>query len=295
MQDTLLVTKNYNSKDKWGRNLLYHLSNHPNISIDSVEFPPFNVKYNTHFIPCVFNGINFIIDDNDFAAPSSLLLKINHIPEQYLTRPLFILKIQYSTKHKVIYEQIHNKHGIHIIPFTMFSNCSFELENFDWENRDHEFMCVFTGQSWKNRSNWIEFAENNKQEINCKISLKQGRAERSSLQDNLEYYDLLKQSRWGVILKGYGDGGKNRREVEFSSLGMPLALNYIPEYPFDFIPNTDYIYLEKPEDILNLKNIDPIPFSKRSSKIYHSYFSPSNGIYNSFKLVHNIATRLLYE
>lgn len=289
----LLIRHPYTQKDTWGKNLLYHFSRHHNVETDFIDFPVIKVPQNTNFIPLIIEDILFIIDDHDYCGPTQNIINLLELDSFYKDKPVFILKIQYSSKHKHIYDLVYDKHNIKVLPFTMFANCKFALENFSWTNTDHEFVCVLTGQLWKDRLSWIEFAEANKETIGCKLDLKKGRAEKSTDKENSEYYDLLKKSKWGVIFKGYGEGGKNRREVEFSSLGMPLALNYQPEYPFDFIPDRDYVYLREYNDLFKLKEIDPAPFSVRSSIIYNQYFSPSSGIYNSFRLVYDMATSLI--
>ena len=98
------------------------------------------------------------------------------------------------------------------------------------------------------------------------------KSKRSNAIDENLYFDLLKQTKWGLILKGKGEAGKNRREMEYASYGMPLALNYKPIYPFEFEPNKHYFYLEKIEDLNKLKEINPMPFAKQSTDMYKKYF-----------------------
>jgi hypothetical protein len=76
---------------------------------------------------------------------------------------------------------------------------------------------------------------------------------------------------WGVNLKGHGRGRKCYRESEYMCMGVPLALNYKPIYPFPFEPDVHYIYLRRKEDILKLKDIDPEPFAKISKEIGNKY------------------------
>jgi hypothetical protein len=266
----------------WGRNLLFHLMQHPDINTKIIPLPRINVHKNKHFTYFILNDILFIMDDWDHATPTCYLIgNDNAFPSFYKRNNTVILKIQYSPNQKHIYDAIENQFGIKVLPFTMFANHSFNLANFEWKLQDdYEYDCIFTGRPWNCRHAWMKFAENNQDKIKCNVNY------------NLttEFDNLLQKTKWGVILKGKGDGGKNRREVEYSSFGMPLALNYIPYYHFPFEPNIDYVLLEKPEDLLKLKDIDPAPFAQRSKEIYHNYFSPQNGVYNSFKLAYSIAS-----
>ena len=60
---------------------------------------------------------------------------------------------------------------------------------------------------------------------------------------------------------------KNRREPEYTSCGMPLALGgYKPNYGFEFKEGIHYFYIDKPEDIEKLKDIDPRPYSEASKQ-----------------------------
>lgn len=90
-----------------------------------------------------------------------------------------------------------------------------------------------------------------------------------------EYFKLLRECRWGVSLKGKrGTDGKNRREVEFSSCGMPLALNYEPCYPFPFRAGKEFFLLTGADSLREMDDTDPRPFREASEAVYERYFSP---------------------
>ena len=271
----------------WGRNLLYHFMQHPDVSSRVIPLPRINVHKNKHFTSFILNDIVFIIDDWDHATPTCYLVNNdNAFHKFYKDNPTFILKIQYSPNQNHIYNAIEEQFGIKVLPFAMFPNHTFDLENFQWQLKDsYDYTCIFTGRPWNCRRAWMRFAEQNQDKLKCNVNY--------NLTDN--FYDLLKKTKWGVILKGKGDGGKNRREVEFSSFGMPLVLNYTPHYPFPFVPNQDYVLLERPEDLLKLNDIDPTPFAERSRFVYKEYFSPNTGVYNSFLLTYNAALQYLKE
>ena len=281
------LNRKYTKNDIWGKYLLYHLSNHPNIKTEILKNSlPILIggrRGINNFTPFMYNDIVFIIDDWDHASPTCYLLNNPNIPKFYLDNNVCVLKIQYCLSEVNNYNEIYKQTNIKILPFTMFSNHTFKLENFKYNiNYNHKYNYIISGKPWRHRLGWIRRAQDIKYGPN-NINTTHTRGDASKPTDNLDFYKILKESRWGLILKGKGCGGKNRREVEFSSLGMPLALNYVPNYPFDFIPNKDFVLLESPEDLIKLQNIDPNPFAERSKYIYSEYFSPEFGIYNSFK------------
>lgn len=288
----LQLNNQYTHNDIWGKYLLYHLSNHPDVKTEILKYPlPVLVGgrrgHNNH-IPFIYNDIIFVIDDWDHASPTCYLLNNPNIPKFYLENNVCILKIQYCLHEENNYKEIYKQTNIKIVPFTMFSNHNFILANFQYDiNYNHKYDYIITGKPWKHRLPWIRFAAQNKAAGSNNANLYFGREENST--DNFLFYEQLKESRWGLILKGKGCGGKNRREVEFTSLGMPLVLNYIPNYPFDFIPNKDFVFLRSPEDLISLKDIDPVPFAERSKYIYSKYFSPEFGVYNSFQMAYKQA------
>jgi hypothetical protein len=95
-----------------------------------------------------------------------------------------------------------------------------------------------------------------------------------------EFLEDLKKCKWGLCPKGKIYNGmdcKNRREVEYSSLGYPLVLNYKPVYPFEFEPMKQYVYIKDFTNLELLDEIDPRPFAEQSKNVYANHFSP-NGL-----------------
>lgn len=264
----------YSPNDQWGKNLLYLLSTDPKISRTiNRSLPGIPAFKGCHLIPFKMNDKPFFIDDWDYHYPTSSIINSN-IPDCYLqdTKPT-ILKVQYHSNHQDIYNKIYDKHHIKVLPFIIFPSKVFNLEFGNWTNHtNHDYLCFHTGRVWKERHKWVKYL---KESNNLKIP----QIGNQSIRD---YEQLLLKTKWGLILKGKGVG-KNRREVEYMSIGMPLALNYKPEYPFPYNPNEHYVYLEKPSDISNLVDIDPQPYAEKSIEIYNKYYSvKTGGLYHSF-------------
>jgi hypothetical protein len=219
------------------------------------------------------NEQSFFIDDWDYHYPTSSLANAN-IPHYYLqeNKPT-ILKIQYTINNQSLYDKIYEKFQIKVLPFIIFPNKVFNLSFNKWKYTDnHEYLCFHTGRIWRERHKWVNYLNNS--------SFK--KPDTSKQLNEKDFESLLLKTKWGLILKGKGVG-KNRREVEYMSIGMPLVLNYKPEYPFPYNPDEHYVYLEKPSDIDKLIDLDPKPFAEKSVEIYNKYYSvESGGLYNSF-------------
>jgi hypothetical protein len=59
---------------------------------------------------------------------------------------------------------------------------------------------------------------------------------------------------------------------------MPLAMNYEPKYPFPFEPGTHYHKIDKPEDLLTLKSVNPIRYGNQSRILWNNYFRPDKAV-----------------
>ena len=208
-----------------------------------------------------------LIDTWDNPNPTLELYQKGHFQNTFPFNKLSIIfKIQY--KPKPIFNEIAGATGIPIMPLSMFAHRDFPLEAFEWqmENHKHVISHFRLGPRLGKRLKWLS-PYYDKKKFNIYSHKNDFEFE--------DYIETLADTRWGLILGGKGQlDRKNRREVEFTSLGMPLAMNYIPYYKFKMIPNRDFVYLEKPEDIYNLKYIDPYPFAQRSKYLYENYFSP---------------------
>ena len=278
-----LEVPNYFEKNNrfiWGKKILKVIIDSNLFNVKFVEFPKYSnrslVPRVWHIIPFRLNGILCFIDEWDYGYPTTLLNQefFNYYAELKDVKHIF--KIQYTDYHKKEYERIYKEFGIKVHNFFIFPNSIIPLEKFQWQNIKHKYVAFYSGRIWRNRRFWRRHMLRNKKDFLCvddptssKFSIKSKRS--SAIDENL-YFDLLKQTKWGLILKGKGEAGKNRREMEYTSYGMPLALNYKPIYPFEFEPNKHYFYLEKIEDLNKLKEINPMPFAKQSIDMYKKYF-----------------------
>lgn len=91
--------------------------------------------------------------------------------------------------------------------------------------------------------------------------------------DPIDNY-IQNMSEWkvGLILKGKSDGrtdGKNRREVEFASVGVPMILNYQPYYLNELEPFKHYIYVESEDELGEaLSSLTPEVAAELTSNAY---------------------------
>jgi hypothetical protein len=287
MNITLQTTENYRSNAIWGKRLLYLLSQDVHtVDIKITSFPRIDLRKGNHIIPFKINDKLFLIDDWDYGYPTTDILD-KGIPEYYSNNKATILKIQYCPSETEKYIAIYERFGIKVLPFIEFPNSIYPLENYLWSNNDNfQYQYMITGKRWRERIRFIQYAQQWHSET-CLIDGSQVLGEEQPVHTMEQWIEAQKKCRWGLVLKGKGCGGKNRREIEFSSCGMPLALNYKPLYPFPFEPNYHYLYLEQPDHLNRLYEVDPQPYAERSLEIYKQYFSPSNGVYTSFMNAYN--------
>lgn len=150
---------------------------------------------------------------------------------------------------------------IPVSAWTIFPSREFPLEVFRYEpGAQHIYQATLTGADRFGRGAYRDVARKH-QDFYVKVG--------SEKDDMSEYLNILRTCRWGVSLGGRRNTDKkNRREIEFASCGMPLALNYQPHYPFPFEPGKHYVYMEEPEDLLRLREIDPRPFAAAADQVY---------------------------
>lgn len=151
--------------------------------------------------------------------------------------------------------------GVKVTPLAMFPDGRFPVGAFRWQPGQHDYLANLTGKNVRNkRPEWVAAA------------IADGRYYAGRREPPDAYTARLRRCRWGVALAGISD--KTRREPEFLSCGMPLALNYDPFYPFPFEPGVHYYRLYKPSDLTSLGDVDPRPYAAKSYETWERYFSP---------------------
>lgn len=280
MKDKLIIPSNLiMSMSPWTKRTIYKLVESKMFDVREEVFPEIDLKpivgKRHNFIGFFkFNDILMAVDVWDGPQPT-ILLADWFKSDPFYSKTKIIFKIQYcsSVRIKEI-DQFVKDSGIHVTNWTMFHSDTFPLEYFKWDkNKNHKYLTYVSG---KRRQDWLDYYENSKEVATYSNSglktVPKGRA-KLMVPDFLE---IMKDCKWGLSLKGKRIGNmdcKNRREVEFASAGMPLALNYKPEYPFPFEAGKHYVYVEKPENLMILKDIDPIPYAEASLETYNKYFS----------------------
>lgn len=215
-----------------------------------------------NFMILVIDGKRIAVDTWDTRSPS------DQYEEDFRTGDLsdikLLIKIQW---YPCAYW---GRFPVTVKPWTIFPAAEFPLEYFQWRFIPHELLGLITGRNDRfRRKEWVDWAT------------KDGRfytdaGYRKTL-PYPQYLEKLKTCRWGVSLRGKhrNHDGKNRRECEFSSCGMPLAMNYVPHYPFPMEPGKDFYLLKDPESLDELEGLDPREFAEASQRLYRDHFSPS--------------------
>lgn len=206
------------------------------------------------------------IDAWDTDDPSATAYKEGHFnPGGCLGDVRLVLKIQWQPAQ--VWSDFMRDTMIPIVPWTIFPSREFPLGAFQYDpTAKHIYTGAITGVMRYGRGPFRD-AVVNEQDFYARLGSKDDPIE--------SFVNICRTCRWGISLKGKrGTDGKNRREIEFASCGMPLALNYEPHYPFQFEAGRDFVLLKEPADLLKLRTIDPKPFAKRAADIYRDYWSP---------------------
>jgi hypothetical protein len=175
----------------------------------------------------------------------------------------FVAQIRKSDLGKM--KKIYNDfgHRIYPIPLPLHFNAK-EISKGDktYQNKEKKYLSnmSFSLRGREHRMPWVMFAKKHHKKFFT-----------GSLPEN-EYLDFcINDQVWGVSLKGHGLGRKCFRETEFMCLGVPMALNYIPVYPFDFEPGIHFHLLRKRWNLLDLEKIDHKPYAKISKELGEKY------------------------
>ncbi len=152
--------------------------------------------------------------------------------------------------------------GCKLVVWAMFPAGWDLVDKFKYNSHESKYNVMASGQNSlriMRRVPWFEHAKT--LDIDTRIAIKHN-----------DYLELLKKSRFGVILSIRNE--KNTREYEFISNEMPLALNYIPEFEFDFVPNEHFLYMKEIGDLSRLLTENVEKYHKHSKFIWENYFRP---------------------
>lgn len=177
---------------------------------------------------------------------------------------VLVLKIQWTPANMLQYRGV----PVPVRPWTIFPSREFPLGAFDYQPaKRHRYVAAVTGAMRYGRGEWFDYARRRSDWFVAD-------AKRDMPMD--EYVAILADCRWGLSLGGRrGTDMKNRREVEFASCGMPLALNYEPHYPFDFTAGRQFLHVASVEAVDLLLDTDPAPFAVESRRVWDDRFSPA--------------------
>jgi hypothetical protein len=238
------------------------------------EVSEFNFPYknlpgvrNGNWCTIEVNGVRVGLDTWDTWDPSCNYLS-NGLFKAELKDIKLILKIQY---YKCEYwdKTFPEKSGIKVIPWTVMPCHHFELGKIKWQNKKHKYTGSITGRNNRfGRQPWVNEASKHADFYT--------KTDYVSTDPQDDFFGILSECKWGIILKGKtrNHDGKNRREIEFTSLNIPLAMTYVPTYPFEMAPGKHFVLMKEPTDLLKLRDIDPLPYVEASKQLYNDYFSP---------------------
>ena len=143
-----------------------------------------------------------------------------------------------------------------IVPWTFF--CSRNMKG--WIGKEDQILPLpperfgfFCGRDWKcrNRIKAKLISEN----IPYMTS---DREVRSLALSDKDFIRWMQTSKFGIVIHGRGSWmaeGKNRREIDYMMLKIPLLINYKPYYYNPLIEGKHYIYIDENTDFKNLENV----------------------------------------
>ena len=193
------------------------------------------------------NGRYVTLDVWDFAVPSRIILENLDHPE--MPELAAVVKIQCHGG------DCWNHYRIPVVPWSMFHKDQLNwLKNLPRYREivattPKTFRAGFTGCNWPCRRKWVEALE----KIDGVDLDAWPMSERKHRPGTVEDY-VRRIATWecAICLKGKTDkwtDGKNRREVEFAGLGIPMILNYAPKYFNKLGPSYHYALLAEPRSI----------------------------------------------
>jgi len=265
----LVLQKGFRTYNGWNWTLCKMLADSGVFEVSEFNFPYKNLPgvRNGNWCTIEVNGVRVGLDTWDTWDPSCNYLS-NGLFKAELKDIKLILKIQY---YKCEYwdKTFPEKSGIKVIPWTVMPCHHFELGKIKWQNKKHKYTGSITGRNNRfGRQPWVNEASKHADFYT--------KTDYVSTDPQDDFFGILSECKWGIILKGKtrNHDGKNRREIEFTSLNIPLAMTYVPTYPFEMAPGKHFVLMKEPTDLLKLRDIDPLPYVEASKQLYNDYFSP---------------------
>lgn len=280
MQNKLILSEGYERYKGWNWTLLRMIASSKFFDVSTKVFPYAKVPgaRNGNWTLMEVNGKLVGLDTWDTLSPTAHFYG-NGFFDNLLKDVDLVIKIQHHPCQ--FWDEFTQNTKIPVTAWTVMPTKDYPLECFNWENKDHKWVGTVTGKNNRfGRQPWSDWCAEQDDFFSSGEYL---------VNDTLESYtERLKDCKWGIILKGKRGAEKNRRECEFSSCGIPLALNYDPYYPFQIKAGVHYVKLNKPEDMATLRDINPEPFAAASRQLYFDHFSSYGMAKTLVKLVKDL-------
>lgn len=266
---TLIISKGYEKLVGWNWTLTRMLVKSKMFNIKTTIFPHKSIigARNSNWSQMILDNIHIGLDTWDTYSPSSNYYDSKYFDKDGIYEKIdLLIKIQYYQCN--YWSAFTENTKIPVKPWVVMPTKDFPLESFQWKNKNHKWITTVTGKNCRfKREVWTDWCKNYSDYYSSGSYI---------VNDTLnDYVNRLQNCKWGTILKGKtkNHDGKNRRECEFTSCGMPLAMNYIPSYPFEMKPGTHFVLLNNPEELALLRDIDPKPYAQASRQLYYDHFS----------------------
>jgi hypothetical protein len=276
IMNNLILSK---STRGWNNTLCNMLIKSNIFNVKFIDFPHIRADHarNANWSMMKVNDTTIGLDTWDTLSPTNAYFDNNFFNNKIKID--LLIKIQYHNCN--FWKMFTEKTKIPVTAWTVMPCHHFPLEIFKWQNKNHKWIGTVTGKNNRfGRQPWTDWCSKNNDFYSSGEYL---------VNDTIDnYIERLKECKWGIILKGKKGAEKNRRECEFSSCSMPLALNYDPEYPFPMEPNKHYVKLNSPDDLAKLRDINPKPFVEASKQLYNDHFSPKGMANTLLKIISTI-------
>lgn len=282
MKHKLVLHKDWKTLQYWNNTLCRMLidSNLFDVDVEDQPLIRFPGTRNGNFHQMRVNGKMVGCDTWDTTDPLGVYARSGYFkkPDGPAAHLDLIIKIQ-SLHNDAHWNKVSSEIGVPIKPWTIFPSSFFPLGFFKWQFKESfKYTCSLTGKNNRfGRRPWVDWCTTQPDFYT--------KADYVST-DKLEVFeDVMKNCKWGISLSGRRGAFKNRRECELASCGMPIAMNYEPSYAFEFKAGKHFVLLNKPEDLITLRDIDPRPFAEAATQIYNDHFSPVGMANHLIKMV----------